>query len=72
MMVFMEKIEPPPPLVPLTDDEQLRLRLENRVSISEPPDELHLQRTIDSLEKERERVAERVASGWNLTLGARV
>jgi hypothetical protein len=28
MMTFIEKIEPPPPLVPLTDDEQLKLRLE--------------------------------------------
>jgi hypothetical protein len=28
MMTFIEEIEPPPPLVPLTDDEQLKLRLE--------------------------------------------
>jgi hypothetical protein len=28
MMIFMEKIEPPRPLVPLTDDELVRLRME--------------------------------------------
>jgi hypothetical protein len=28
MMIFMGRIEPPPPLVPQTNDEQLRLRLE--------------------------------------------
>jgi hypothetical protein len=28
MMVFMEKIEPPRPRVPLTDDELVRLRME--------------------------------------------
>jgi hypothetical protein len=28
MMIFMEKIEPPPRVVPLTDEEQVRLRME--------------------------------------------
>src|ERR1700721_657431 len=43
-MTFIEKIEQPPPLVPLTDDEQTRLRLEAIAS-----EDLWVQNFIDRL-----------------------
>jgi hypothetical protein len=44
MMVFMEKIAPPPPLVPLTDEEQLKLKFEALAS-----DDLWVKNLIDGL-----------------------
>ncbi len=43
MMIFMEKIEPPP-LVPLTDDEILKLRLE-----AKEKDDLWVKNFLDRL-----------------------
>ena len=44
MMVFMEKIDPPPPLVQPTDEEQLKLKFEELAS-----DDLWVKNLIDGL-----------------------
>lgn len=44
MKVFIEKIDPPPPLSPLSDEEQLALKLEELAS-----DDLWVKNLIDGL-----------------------